>query len=299
MAFENVLGMTRGRLTFAAALFAITLGLGACGGGGGGSDDNTGAGGGGGGGGTEIPTGDTDVSASSLQGQWAGTVEPYQSSGGKFQQLYMEFDSNGDITRVDLDGSTLTGVKGTLQGKPTASGEIFEYTLDGDTMYLWSDANAAHAAIAFADGTIGVIEKGASVSPAYDAGDAVGSWSGASVYLILDPELSEDGFDDVTGSYATSGSNVVSTDLTFTAAGDAQDCSNVEHTLSGFNASYGVYDDSTATGGTGDCPGSETLPADAYVSPDATFMVILGGCEAGDDASGTATECSLLIMNKQ
>lgn len=297
MSIENATAMGRGRLTFVAALFAITLSLGACGGGGGGGSSSDG--GSSGGGGTEVPTGDTDLSAGSLQGQWVGTVEPYQSGGGKFRQLLIQFDSAGDITRVDLDGSTLTGVTGTYEGKPTASGQILEYTLDGDTMYLYADPSAAHAGIAFADGTVGVIEKGASTSPSYAAADATGSWSGTSVYLVVNPELAEDGFDNASGSYATSGSDVISNDLSFVATGDAQDCLNLDHTLSGFNASYGVYDDSTATGGDGECPGSETVPADAYMSPDATFMVIVGGCEAADDASGTVDECSFVVMSKQ
>lgn len=284
------------RLTLAAFLFAATLGLGGCGGGGGSSSDD---GGGDGGGGDEGPSGDTNVSASDLQGGWAGTIEPTNSDSGKFRQLYVEFDSAGEITRVDLDGSTLTGVTGTFQTKPTDSDQILEYNLDGDTLFLWVDAATDHAALVFEDATIGVIEKGASTSPSYDSADATGSWSGASVYLIMNPDLTEDGFDDVTASYTADGSDVVSTDLTFTATGDAEDCANLDHTLSGFNASYGVYDTATATGGTGDCPGSEVVAADGYVSPDASFMVILGGCEAGADGTGSLDGCSVLVLNKE
>lgn len=280
-------------LALAAITLAIALGLGACGGDS--SDDDSG------GNGNEAPSGDTDVSGSDLEGSWAGTIEPFDSDAGKFRQVYVEFDSAGDITRVDLDGSMLDGVTGSLEGKPTDSEQILEYNLDGDAMFLYSDPDAAHAAIIFEDATIGVIEKGASTSPSFGSEDAVGTWSGASVYLVMDPDLQEDGMDNVEGSYAVDGSNVVSTDLSLTAAGDADDCSNMEHTLSGFNASYGVYDSATVTGGSGDCPGEDVIPADTYVSPDARFMVVLGGCEAGDDGSGNGelNECSVLVLNKQ
>ena len=278
-------------------MLATTLGLVACGGGGG-SDgsgptntDTT----------SDAPSGDTDISASSLQGTWSGSIEPYGSDAGKFKTLSVTFDAAGDISQVDLDGATLNGVTGTRQGKPTDSSQIFEYNLDGDTLFLWVNSDVSHAGIVFEDGSMGVIEKGASDPAGYGTADAVvGNWTGASVFLIEDNGLTEDGFDDVTASYADNGGTLESTDLSLTDPdGENQDCLNLTHTLMGYDGSYGVHDTADVTGGDGDCPGSDVVPADVYVSPDANFMMFLAGCEAGDDGTGVLDECSVAVLNRQ
>lgn len=277
-------------------LLAAMLGLAACGGGGGGSSDsttdsnNT----------SDAPTGDTNVSASELQGTWSGSFEPYASDAGKFKTLSVTFDASGDISQVDVDQAT-TGLTGTQQGKPTDSSQIFEYTLDGDTFFLWVNSAVSHAAIVFEDGTMGVIQKGAGDPASYNNAEAVvGDWSGASVYLINDGGLKEDGFDDVEASYADNSGTLQSTDLSFTDPdGENQDCLNLTHTLTGYDASYGIHDTSDVTGGDGDCPGTDVVPADAYISADASFMMILAGCEAGDDGTGVLNECSVAVLNKQ
>lgn len=286
-----------------ALILAATLGLAACGGGGGSdsSDPDTNSN-------TtdDAPSNDTNISASDLQGTWSGSIEPYDSNvvAGQFGPLSITFDSGGDISQVDLDGSTQTGVTGARQSKPTDSDQIFEYRLaggelDGNTFFLWVNGDSTHAAVVFEDGSMGVIQKGATEGSYGNADAVAGSWSGASVYLIQDNGLTEDGFDDVAGSYAVNGSIVESTDLSFTdPAGEGNDdCLNIKHELDGFNPSYGVYDTAQASGGGGDCPGSTPVPADVYASPDADFMMILAGCEVGD--APLLDECSVAVLNKE
>lgn len=294
MLYSQFRGMSASRSLI--LMLAAVLGLAACGGGGGGGSDpgnnkeTT----------SDAPSGDTDISASSLQGTWSGSIEPYSSSAGTFRTLSVTFDANGDMTQVDLDGSTQNGVTGTRQGKPTDSSQIFEYNLDGDTLFLWVNADVSHAGIVFEDGSMGVIEKGAGDPASYNNAEAVvGDWSGASVYLINDGGLKEDGFDDVTASYADNGGTLESTDLSLTDPdGENQDCLNLTHTLKGYDGSYGVHDTADVTGGDGDCPGTNVVPADAYISPDANFMMSLLGCEVRE-GDGVLHECSVAVLNKQ
>lgn len=146
---------------------------------------------------------------------------------------------------------------------------------------------------------MGVIQKGATEGSYGNADAVVGEWSGASVYLINDGGLKEDGFDDVDASYADNSGTLESTDLSFTDPdGENQDCLNVTHTLSGYDGGYGIHDTADATGGDGDCPGSSEVPADAYMSPDANFMMILAGCEVRE-GNGVLNECSVAVLNKQ
>lgn len=154
-------------------------------------------------------------------------------------------------------------------------------------MYL--NAAGTHAGLLLEDGTVGVLEKGAT-SGTFVVDDAAGSWAGESVYVVA--PFDADGIDAVSGSFSAVTDGVSSSDFEFSGSGGT--CSEINVDLTDFRAANGVYDGGTASGGTGDeCP-TGGVAADAYMSYDADFMVLYAGCEAATSVG----DCSFAILSR-
>ena len=192
------------RTKFQAGLYLIAVVfLSACGGGGGG--------GAAGGGPTALPV-------SSLQGTWYGSYQ-YGTS-ATVARLAVDINASGQITAVRRGGSNSTNgtslnLTGTIQN---VGGSKFRFVLsDTTTGGFLVDAAGAHAGFLDEDGSIGALQKGATVPPlAYAPNDIAGAWSGYTVALNSSMNVVTEG-----GSSATvAGTSATGSDFngTFTAS---------------------------------------------------------------------------------
>jgi hypothetical protein len=156
------------------------FGIAACGGGGGGGD-------GGGGGSTSSPPPDTGPSVASLQGTWFGA---YQITSSAYTLGVDVNNSSGGISAVRRNGIS-QGLTGSLSKD---HGNIFDFTLsDGTTGGFFADNNAMHVAFLNRGGDFGVLQKGASALPTYGPSDIRGSWSGYTVALDSNMNITNEG----------------------------------------------------------------------------------------------------------
>lgn len=158
------------RTLMAASIVIVgILGLTACGGGGDGSSPAPGPG-----------VGD-------LQGSWLGAYQiittPYT--------LGVELTDAGNITEVRRDGALLFGLTGSVAKE---HGNIFGFTLsDGTSGGFFADNRTQHIAFLDEDGNFGVLQKNAGSLPTYFSNDLAGRWSGYTVALDANMNITREG----------------------------------------------------------------------------------------------------------
>ena len=258
-------------------------------------------GGGGGDGGAPGPVGpapDGNGSAPELAGSWGGTVERTNGATAQFDTITAVFNANGDLSQLVIAGvdQDFTAQVDSTTDESALSSTIYTFTADdGSRFALISNAADTHAALLFDDESVVVLQKGSS-SQTYAANDAAGNWTGE--IFELDGGFGNFGAIDttasLTGTTSVSGTVNVSDDF------NGESCTGLQVSLGAPDSSFGVYENTTITGGTGNiCAGSETFTFDAFMSDDANFMVI--GFVAGEPGSGCTTAadaCGLAIYER-
>jgi hypothetical protein len=263
--------ITRTKLQFGLSLI-LALFLAACGGGGDG-----------GGGGTS--SGSSDMPVSSLAGTWYGS---YQYGAGAVPfRLAVDVNASGGITAVRRGGTNSTnGTSANLTGTiQNVGGSKFRFVLS-DTAAVTTvggflvDSAGAHAGFLDEDGSIGALQKGATVPPLrYDFIDIAGTWSGYTVALNSSMNVVTEG-----GSNATvAGSTATGSDFngTFTASIPSGSISST----------YGFY-----PGTWSNATGSGNLRV--FLSPDKRFAAEWA-CQGGVTYPNNFDTCTFAIWNKQ
>ena len=154
----------------------------------------------GGGGGSSSP------GSGSLTGTWFGV---FADSSNNPHTIEITVNSNNTMTGQKIDG-TSTGVTYTVASLPNGP-QLYRMTgSDGSTGGFYVDGGYAHAAFLDDNGSIGVVQKGATSLPAsYAATDIVGAWSGFEVELNSNFDITDTYPSSavVNSSYVISGSN--------------------------------------------------------------------------------------------
>lgn len=257
--------------------------------------------GGGGGGGDSGPIGpapDGNGSAPELAGSWGGTIERTTGSTAQFETITAVFDANGDLSQLVIAGAdqSFTAEVDSETNDSPLSRTVYTFTAsDGSRFALISNEEDTHAAVLFDDESIGVLQKG-SASQAYEPDDAAGNWTGEN--FEVDRGFGD--FDSDNTTVALSGTSSISGTMNVSTQDGTESCTGLQITLGAADTSFGVYDNGTITGGTGNiCAGSETFNYDAFMSDDASFMVI--GFIAGEPGSGCITAadtCGVAIYER-